>query len=87
MIKEIVALLKIVGQPFNGTIGGEVVRNITVFSGEIIPRTGLYGIVKHEKDCDKLMPSEYSMWYCKGSIAHTPIVCQHDVLWKLLGEA
>lgn len=86
MIKEFMALLKNVGKPFDCMIG-EKVRNITVFSGDIIPRTGLYGIIKHEKGCDKLMPSERSMWYTKGSIAHTPIVCQHDVLWKLLGEA
>lgn len=85
MIKTLFALLKNVGKPFNSAIGGEV-ANITVFSGEKIPMSGLYGIIKHEKACDKLLPSERHMWMRKGELAHKPIVCQHEVIWKLLGK-
>lgn len=59
---------------------------IQVFSGDKIPKTGRYEIVEHNTKCDKLMYTERSMLMTKGSEAHKPMICQHDVIWELIEE-
>lgn len=57
---------------------------VKVFSGEKIPQTGYYRMIEHNKNCDKVLQAEHSMFMVKGSEAHRPIACQHDVKWELI---
>ena len=60
---------------------------IRIFNGQKVPKTGYYLMIEHRKDCDKILNSEHVIFMVKGSEAHRPIACQHDVKWELISPS